>query len=93
MSGLSRRRLLLGAGAACALPLVAAGRALASAVDAAASDGPPVPLRAKFAAIFALTQVPLAVIEGLVTVVVVNVLTTHHRPELRGLAIFAREGG
>ena len=38
MSGLSRRRLLLGAGAACALPLVAAGRALASAVDAAA-DG------------------------------------------------------
>lgn len=46
----------------------------------------------KFAALFALTQVPLAVIEGLITVVVVNVLTTHHRPELRGLAMFAREG-
>ena len=40
MSGLSRRRLLLGAGAACALPLVAAGRVLASGVDKADSDGP-----------------------------------------------------
>ena len=46
----------------------------------------------KFATLFALTQVPLAVVEGLITVVVVNVLTTHHRPELRGLAMFAREG-
>lgn len=36
----------------------------------------------KFSGIFALTQVPLAVIEGLVTVVVVNTLTTYSRPEL-----------
>lgn len=39
MSGMSRRRLLLGAGAACALPLAAATRAFASGTDPAA-DGP-----------------------------------------------------
>jgi cobalt/nickel transport system permease protein len=37
----------------------------------------------KFAGIFALTQIPLAVIEGLVTVVVVNVLSVHGHAELR----------
>ncbi len=46
---------------------------------------------AKFATIFAVTQVPLAIIEGLVTVVVVNMLTTYSRPDLQGLSPLARE--
>jgi cobalt/nickel transport system permease protein len=46
---------------------------------------------AKFGAIFALTQVPLAIVEGLLTVVVINVLTTYSRTELRSLALFAKE--
>jgi cobalt/nickel transport system permease protein len=46
---------------------------------------------AKFAGIFALTQVPLAVIEGLVTVVVVNTLTAYSRPELMRLRFLTRE--
>lgn len=45
----------------------------------------------KFAGIFALTQVPLAVIEGLVTVVVVNTLTTYSRPELMRLQFLTRK--
>jgi cobalt/nickel transport system permease protein len=45
----------------------------------------------KFAGIFALTQVPLAVIEGLVTVAVVNTLTTYSRPELARLRFLTRE--
>jgi cobalt/nickel transport system permease protein len=45
----------------------------------------------KFAGIFALTQAPLAVIEGLVTVVVVNMLTTYSRPELMQLRFLTRE--
>ena len=45
---------------------------------------------AKFAGIFALTQVPLAVIEGLVTVVVVNTLTTYSRPELMRLRFLTK---
>ena len=46
---------------------------------------------AKFGAIFAVTQVPLAIIEGLLTVVVVNVLTSYSRSELRSLSVLARE--
>ena len=45
----------------------------------------------KFAGIFALTQVPLAVIEGLVTVAVVNTLTTYSRPELTRLRFLTGE--
>lgn len=45
----------------------------------------------KFGAIFAVTQVPLAVIEGLITVVVFNMLGSYGRPELKGLALFAEE--
>lgn len=41
---------------------------------------------AKFAGVFALTQIPLAVIEGLLTVVVVNLLRQYSRDELGGLA-------
>lgn len=46
---------------------------------------------AKFAGIFGLTQLPLAVIEGLVTVVVVNTLATYSRSELVGLRILSGE--
>jgi cobalt/nickel transport system permease protein len=37
---------------------------------------------AKFTGVFALTQVPLAIIEGLLTAVVVNLLTQYSRDEL-----------
>jgi cobalt/nickel transport system permease protein len=45
----------------------------------------------KFSSIFALTQVPLAIIEGLLTVVVFNWLRAYSRSDMRGLAIFAGE--
>lgn len=41
---------------------------------------------AKFAGVFALTQIPLAIIEGLLTVVVVNLLSQYSRDELDELA-------
>ncbi len=40
----------------------------------------------KFMAIYALTQLPLAVIEGLITVVAVNILLQHSRDELFALS-------
>lgn len=46
----------------------------------------------KFAGIFALTQVPLAVSEALLTVVVWNWLQTYSRPELTSLALVQEEG-
>jgi cobalt/nickel transport system permease protein len=36
----------------------------------------------KFAGIFAITQIPLAVVEGLLTVVVVNALASHGEGEI-----------
>ncbi|OPY59793.1 MAG: Cobalt transport protein CbiM [Pelotomaculum sp. PtaU1.Bin035] len=42
----------------------------------------------KFMGIFALTQVPLAVSEGLLTVVVFNLLIVHNKRELQELAVF-----
>lgn len=45
----------------------------------------------KFAGVFALTQVPLAIIEGLITVVVFNMLTSYSRDELRVLPHLAGE--
>lgn len=45
----------------------------------------------KFATVFALTQVPLAIIEGLVTVVVFTILTNYSRDELRQLPHLAGE--
>lgn len=45
---------------------------------------------AKFAGIFALTQLPLAVSEGLLTVVVVNTLTRFNAEELHALRFFTR---
>ena len=40
----------------------------------------------KFLSIFAITQVPLAVVEGILTVVVVNLLAQYSRDELSALS-------
>ncbi|MCW2278258.1 energy-coupling factor ABC transporter permease [Heliophilum fasciatum] len=45
---------------------------------------------AKFATVFAVTQVPLAIIEGLITVVIVNVLTKYSARELAALKVLLR---
>ena len=47
---------------------------------------------ARFLGLFAITQVPLAVVEGLVGVLLINALLAWARPELRALG-FARERG
>jgi cobalt/nickel transport system permease protein len=44
---------------------------------------------AKFAGIFAITQIPLAISEGLLSVLVVNALLRFNRDELKGLPLFA----
>ncbi|MFN4324503.1 MAG: energy-coupling factor ABC transporter permease [Azonexus sp.] len=46
----------------------------------------------KFGGIFALTQIPLAISEGLLTVLVVNALRRFNAEELRHLPLFARRG-
>ena len=43
---------------------------------------------AKFAGIFAITQIPLAISEGLLSVLVVNALLRFNRDELKGLPLF-----
>lgn len=48
---------------------------------------------AKFLGIFALTQVPLAVSEGILTVLVFNALLNYSREELRDLAVLSEEVG
>ena len=45
----------------------------------------------KFTGIFALTQIPLAISEGLLTVVVFNVLAVYNKRELEELAVITRE--
>ena len=45
---------------------------------------------AKFLGIFAMTQVPLAIAEGLLTVIVMNILTRYSESELRSLNILDR---
>lgn len=47
---------------------------------------------AKFAGIFAITQIPLAITEGLLTVLVVNALVRFNAEELKSLPLFARLG-
>lgn len=47
----------------------------------------------KYLAIFALTQIPLAIGEGLLTVLIMNQLVAHSRPELRNLAVGWGEKG
>lgn len=46
---------------------------------------------AKFSAVFSITQIPLAISEGLLTVLVFNVLAVHSRQELEDLSIISRE--
>src|SRR5450830_1745600 len=46
----------------------------------------------KFGGIFALTQIPLAISEGLLTVLVVNAMARFNAAELQGLPLFARRG-
>ena len=46
----------------------------------------------KFGGIFALTQIPLAVSEGLLTVLVVNAMARFNAAELQSLPLFARRG-
>lgn len=46
---------------------------------------------ARFMGIFAVTQVPLAISEGLLTVLVFNVLSVYHRQELQELAVLPEE--
>jgi cobalt/nickel transport system permease protein len=46
---------------------------------------------AKFAGIFALTQIPLAISEGLLTVVVINALARLNAEELQQLKLFSRD--
>lgn len=46
----------------------------------------------KFGGIFAITQIPLAISEGLLTVLVVNALTRFNADELRHLPLFAKRG-
>jgi cobalt/nickel transport system permease protein len=45
----------------------------------------------KFAGVFALTQIPLAVSEGLLTVVVFNVLSAYNKRELQELSVLPGE--
>jgi cobalt/nickel transport system permease protein len=47
---------------------------------------------AKFSGIFAWTQIPIAVSEGLLSVVVMNVLVEQGKPELEALGFLAKEG-
>lgn len=46
---------------------------------------------AKFAGVFALTQVPLAIVEGILTVIVINILMQYSRDELRAVRFAPQE--
>jgi cobalt/nickel transport system permease protein len=45
----------------------------------------------KFMGIFALTQIPLAISEGLLTVIIFNLLTKYNKRELRELKVLSEE--
>ncbi len=45
----------------------------------------------KFMGVFAVTQIPLAISEGILTVVVFNVLTAYNKQELRELSVLTKE--
>ncbi len=47
---------------------------------------------AKFSGIFAFTQIPLAISEGLLTVMIMNVLTKYNLKELKLLRVLSKEG-
>ncbi len=46
---------------------------------------------AKFLTIFAVTQIPLAISEGLLTVLVMNMLVAYNRSQLGGLVVLPKE--
>ena len=46
---------------------------------------------AKFLAVFAPTQIPLAVIEGILTVLIIAALETYAKPELRAAGFIKEE--
>jgi cobalt/nickel transport system permease protein len=46
----------------------------------------------KFLAVFALTQIPLAIAEGLVTVILMNAIRTLNAPDLKALHVLPEEG-
>lgn len=46
---------------------------------------------AKFATVFAITQIPLAISEGLLTVVVMNALARFNAPELKDMNVIAAQ--
>lgn len=45
----------------------------------------------KFSGVFAVTQLPLAISEGILTVIVFNILTTYNKRELQELSILSKE--
>ena len=47
---------------------------------------------AEFLGIFALTQVPLAIVEGILSAIVVMMLESFAKPELREIGYYAKEG-
>lgn len=66
--------------------------ALQLAVAFPAADGGMAVSAVKFLSIFALTQIPLAISEGLLTVIVFNFLTTYSQKELSVLQVFTDKG-
>ncbi|SHI80950.1 cobalt/nickel transport system permease protein [Desulfofundulus thermosubterraneus DSM 16057] len=56
-----------------------------------ASHGGVVAAMIKFMGIFAVTQVPLAISEGILTIIVFNFLVAHNRHELEQLRVLSRE--
>jgi cobalt/nickel transport system permease protein len=55
-----------------------------------APDGGVMAAMVKFMGIFAITQVPLAVSEGILTIIVFNFLLAHNRQELEQLRVLSR---
>lgn len=45
----------------------------------------------KFTSIFAVTQIPLAISEGILTVIIFNLLTSYNKEELKELKVISRE--
>ena len=46
----------------------------------------------EFMGIFAVTQIPLAIVEGIIAAIVVMMLESFAKPELREIGYLAKEG-
>jgi len=57
-----------------------------------AADGGIVEAMSKFATIFAVTQIPLAITEGIITVVVFNLLRNYAADDMNLIALWKKEG-